>query len=99
MPNPQAPEQQARQTIDAMLTAAGWAVQDRKTLNLAAAPGVAVRELWTGAGPGDYLLFLGNRLVGVLEAKRAGTTLSDVEAQTSAYAAAAPKGLPSGQVR
>ena len=93
MPNPQAPEQQARQTIDAMLTAAGWAVQDRKTLNLAAAPGVAVRELWTGAGPGDYLLFLGNCLVGVLEAKRAGTTLSDVEAQTAAYAAAVPKGL------
>ncbi|MBP8823789.1 MAG: hypothetical protein KBH07_09105 [Flavobacteriales bacterium] len=27
------PEQQARERIDAMLTASGWAVQDKKALN------------------------------------------------------------------
>ncbi|MCA9541853.1 MAG: DEAD/DEAH box helicase family protein, partial [Myxococcales bacterium] len=88
------PEQKARAQIDAMLTAAGWAVQDRAALNLAAAPGVAVRELRTGAGPADYLLFLGNHLVGVIEAKPAGTQLASVEAQTRDYAARAPQNLP-----
>lgn len=87
---PLTPEQSARELIDARLTAAGWSVQDRGTLNLAAAPGVAVREFQTGAGPADYALFLGNQLVGVVEAKRAGVTLSGVEAQTRAYAEHAP---------
>jgi type I site-specific restriction endonuclease len=87
------PEQHARRTIDAALVAAGWAVQDRKDMNLAAAAGVAVREFQTGAGPADYLLFLGNLLVGVVEAKRAGVALSGVEAQTRDYAAKAPKPL------
>jgi len=91
--NPDLPEQRARREIDAMLVAAGWAVQDRNDMNLAAAPGVAIREFQTAAGPADYLLFLGNLLVGVIEAKRAGKTLSDVEAQTRDYAAKAPKPL------
>ena len=38
------PEQRARETIDRLLAAAGWAVQDRAALNLSAARGVAVRE-------------------------------------------------------
>ncbi len=76
-----------------MLVAAGWDVQNRAEMNLSAAPGVAVRELQTHAGPADYLLFLGNQLVGTIEAKRAGETLSDVEAQTYDYAANAPKAL------
>jgi hypothetical protein len=38
------PEQRARQDIDAALAAAGWVVQDRPQMNLAAGPGVAVRE-------------------------------------------------------
>jgi type I restriction enzyme, R subunit len=87
------PEQRARRQIDAMLLAAGWDVQDRAAMNLSAAPGVAIRELQTHAGPADYLLFLGNLLVGVVEAKKAGVTLSSVEAQTRDYAAKAPKPL------
>lgn len=87
------PEAKARRQIDAMLLAAGWDVQDRAAMNLAAAPGVAIRELKTSAGPADYLLFLGNLLVGVVEAKRAGVTPSSVEAQTRDYAAKAPKPL------
>ena len=62
-------------------------------MNLGAAPGVAIREFQTSAGPADYLLFLGNQLVGVVEAKRAGKTLADVEAQTRDYAAKAPRPL------
>jgi type I restriction enzyme R subunit len=87
------PEAQARARIDAQLTEAGWAVQGRSAMNLSAAAGVAVRELGTGAGPADYLLFLGNRLVGVLEAKRVGVGLGGVEAQTRDYAARAPAAL------
>jgi type I restriction enzyme R subunit len=87
------PEAAARRQIDAMLVAAGWDVQDRAAMNLAAAPGVAIREFQTSAGPADYLLFLGNLLVGVVEAKKAGVTLSSVEAQTRDYAAKAPKPL------
>lgn len=91
--DPHTPEARARERIDAMLAAAGWAVQDRKAINLSAAPGVAVREFQTQAGPADYLLFLGNLLVGVIEAKRVGETLSQVEAQTRAYAEKAPQPL------
>lgn len=76
-----------------MLTLAGWAVQDRATMNLAAAAGLAIRELHTSAGPADYMLFLGNRLVGVVEANKADVTLSTVESQTREYAAKAPKPL------
>jgi type I restriction enzyme R subunit len=88
-----APEKRARRHIDEMLLAAGWAVQDRAAMNLAAAPGVAIRELQTASGPADYMLFLGNHLVGVIEAKKAGVTLSSIEAQTREYAAKAPKPL------
>ena len=38
------PEQNARKQIDAALEAAGWIIQDRVDMNVAAAPGVAVRE-------------------------------------------------------
>lgn len=92
MPTP-SPEAQARQRIDALLVEAGWVVQDRALMNLGAGPGVVVREFQTGAGPADYLLFLGNFLVGVIEAKRAGRTLSAYEPQTRDYAARAPRSL------
>ena len=90
---PDLPEQRARQQIDATLAECGWVVQSRPQMNLAAGPGVAIRELYTAAGPADYLLFLGNALVGVIEAKKAGTTLSGIEPQTAAYAAGAPGAL------
>jgi type I restriction enzyme R subunit len=38
------PEQLARITIDAQLSAAGWTIQDIATVNLHAARGVAVRD-------------------------------------------------------
>ena len=52
------PEELARQTIDALLRAAGWVVQSLDELNLSAARGVAVREMQSFGGPSDYSLFV-----------------------------------------
>lgn len=53
-------EREARRRIDDHLAEAGWVVQDRREMNLAAGRGVAVREypLATGHGFADYLLFV-----------------------------------------
>lgn len=49
-------EQQARQTIDAMLAAAGWSVQDYKAFDPSASLGMALREVPLKSGRCDYLL-------------------------------------------
>ncbi len=87
-----AAEQRARVLIDRQLAEAGWEVQDRKGLNLFAGPGVAVREtiMKPGHGRADYLLYVDQRAVGVIEAKPEGTPLSGVEWQSAMYA----EGLP-----
>lgn len=89
------PEQQARQDIDAALEAAGWVLQNRDDINLAAGPGVALREarMASGHGYADYLLFVNGKAVGAIEAKPAGHTLSGVELQSGKYAAGLPAGL------
>ena len=89
------PEQQARIGIDAALEAAGWIVQDRAAMNLAAGTGVAVREFKMASGHGfaDYLLFVNGKAVGVLEAKPAGYALTNVELQADKYATGLPAGL------
>jgi type I restriction enzyme R subunit len=56
------PEQQARQTIDAMHTASGWAVQDYKAFNPSASSGIALREVPLKSGRCDYLLLVGRKL-------------------------------------
>ena len=89
-----APENKARIRIDEMLTRSGWVVQDYKNVNLYAGEGVAVRELITNAGPADYVLFLNRQAVGVIEAKKQGTTLAGVEWQTVKYQASIPDALP-----
>lgn len=78
-------EAQARVQIDRQLEAAGWAVQDADSVNLAAAQGVAVREfiLKPPHGRADYLLFVDREPVGSIEAKPAGTTLTGVEEQSA----------------
>ena len=82
------PEQKARQQIDRLLSAAGWAVQDREAMNLfdPAQPGVAVREAYLRTGFADYLLFVEGKALGVIEAKKVGTLLSGVETQSARYA-------------
>jgi hypothetical protein len=52
------PEERARQEIDAMLTASGWVVREKRNANLAAARGVAVAELSFKTGEPDYTLFV-----------------------------------------
>ena len=79
------PEQQARRDIDAQLAGCGWAVQDHKHAAVAAAQGVAVREVPVGKGHADYVLFVDCQAVGVIEAKPVGTTLTGVEPQTLGY--------------
>lgn len=90
------PEERARQTIDGLLSQAGWIVQDRRQANIDAARGVAVREFSLGHGYGeaDYLLFLDGQAVGVVEAKKEGTALVGVEIQTQKYSEGIPEALP-----
>jgi len=93
---PALPEQQARQTIDAMLAAAGWAVQDYKAFDPSASTGIALREVLLKSGRCDYLLLVNRKPVGVVEAKKEGTTLSTVADQSAHYAANLPDFLAAG---
>jgi len=79
------PEAQARERIDTLLAAAGWAVQDRTQMNLGAARGIAVREFPLATGYADYLLIVDRKALGVIEAKPVGVTLSGVESQSAKY--------------
>ena len=88
------PEERAREIIDQMLTAAGWAVQDLVQLNLGAGLGVAVREFQTASGPADYVLFVERKAVGVVEAKPEGTTLRGVFEQSAKYMTSFPADIP-----
>ena len=85
-------EQRARVRIDAQLRAAGWDVQDIGNLNLCASTGIAVREVVMASGHGrvDYLLYVEKKVVGVIEAKPEGRTLSGVEWQSAMYATGLP---------
>lgn len=78
-------EVQTRIEIDRQLVAAGWVVQDESRINLYAGQGVAVREVTLANGRADYLLYVEQRLVGVIEAKREGTAPRGVEAQLDRY--------------
>jgi len=91
------PEEKARQQIDRLLEAAGWQVQDYQDLHLSASLGVAVREFPMAEGFADYLLFVGGKAVGVVEAKPLGTTLSGVAEQTTKYLFSIPANLPCAQ--
>ena len=85
-------EAQARREIDRQLTAAGWTVVDRKDLNVFIPSAVREVIMASGHGRADYALYVEREIVGVIEAKPAGTPLSGVEWQSAMYAA----GLPAG---
>ena len=85
-----APEQRARQQIDAQLIASGWVVQDYKQFNPGAGQGIALREAPLKSGTCDYLLLVDRKAIGVIEAKKVGTLLSGVAEQSNHYA----KNLP-----
>ena len=86
----QNPEQIARDNIDRQLLACGWVIQNKKDLNLHASLGVAVREYSTEVGPADYVLFVNQKPVGIIEAKREeeGGKMSVHESQVEEYAQA-----------
>lgn len=92
------PEARARQTIDALLTAAGWHICDMANANLRASTGVAIREFPLEAGHGfaDYLLYVNGK---ACTASRK-TTASAHPARPLPWCwAAAPTGASSGKTR
>lgn len=93
------PEEKARIRIDEELTQAGWVIQDRKDFNRNASLGVAVREfLMQDNTEADYLLFVEGKACGVIEAKKAGLSLSGVETQSKGYACHLPEKTRSWQM-
>src|SRR5216684_4315509 len=92
---PITPEDRARENIDKLLTDDGWIVQDKRSTNLSVGRGVAVREfpLKAGHGEADYLLFVDEAPLGVVEAKKEGDTLTGVELQTTKYSEGVPDSL------
>jgi type I restriction enzyme R subunit len=93
---PPTPEQRARDVIDRLLAAAGWALQHSKSADLRAARGVALREFELNPGHcmADYLLYVDGKACGVIEAKWQGATLTSVEAQSMRHAQGLPPSLP-----
>jgi type I restriction enzyme, R subunit len=83
-------EQLMRDQIDIMLVSSGWLAQPKKQINLSANKGVAVREYQTNVGLADYPLFVNQKPVGVIEAKREeeGVRLTVHEDPSSEYATA-----------
>ncbi|MBA3832437.1 MAG: DEAD/DEAH box helicase family protein [Chthoniobacterales bacterium] len=84
------PEELARQNIDALLQKCGWLIQDYKKLDLSAGKGIAIREVRLKEGRCDYLLLMDRKPVGIIEAKKAGVTLSSVADQSGRYAETLP---------
>src|SRR5437660_1169212 len=80
------PEELARETIDKLLTECGWLIQNRSTINLSAARGIALREaLLKDRDEVDYLFFVDGKAIGIVEAKPEGFTLTGVEEQSGKY--------------
>ena len=82
------PEEKARIEIDKQLNAAGYVVQDMSELNLLVAKGVVVREYPTDTGEVDYLIFVNQQPVGIIEAKaitKGEKLITEVEDQTRRY--------------
>lgn len=79
--------------IDCQLAAAGWDIQDGKAMNSLARAGLAIREVVMARGHGrnDYLLYVGRRVVGVIEAKPESMPLSGVDWQHAMYFTGLPE--------
>ena len=88
------PEQKARRNIDHQLEQCGWILQDYSSMNIMAGLGVAIREFPLKTGSADYLLYAGGKVIGVVEAKPEGHTLTGVETQSAKYINGLPDGIP-----
>ena len=92
MGNERSPEVRARHNkINPKLEDAGWNIQDYKTANVQSSKGVAVEYFQIGKDQADYILFVNGVAVGVIEAKKEGTTLIGKESQTKGYAEGFPE--------
>jgi type I restriction enzyme R subunit len=91
-----APEQLARRTIEEKLAASGWSVQDSKGFNPSVGRGIARCEVPLKSERCDYLLMVDRTALGMVEAKKEGTTLSTV-ADQSGYRLWARNGMSSRQ--
>ena len=88
------PEDKVREKIDDILKQVGFVIQDREEFNRNASLGVAVREfVMSDESKADYLLFIGGKACGVIEAKKEGISLSGIELQAKHYASHIPKKL------
>lgn len=65
---PEVPAQKARETIDSMLAAAGWVIQDSKAFDPSVSTVIALREVPLRSGRCDYLPLAMRRPVDILEA-------------------------------
>ena len=80
--------QTRKQRIDARLKKLGWnIVPFSDALNLPALDKTAVEELPTANGPADYALFVGGKLLGIIEAKKVTVNPQKVLEQAKRYAA------------
>ena len=86
------PEEKARQKIDEMLIKTGWDIISRNEYS-DIYNGCAITEaLLTGNLEADYLLFVGGKAIGVLEAKRVENKLSvEVAEQAQNYTKSLPE--------
>jgi len=89
------PEAKARVKIDSQLIESGWQIQDYNSIHLQEGKGIAIREypMKQGHGFADYLLFVGYHAIGVIEAKKDGTSLTGVEPQTRKYSEGLPEDI------
>src|SRR3989344_2925419 len=88
------PEDKARHDIiNPALDKAGWKVEHFKTANIYASKGVAVEyfHMRKGVGEADYVLFVGGKACGIIEAKKEGMTLIGKEPQSNKYAQGFPE--------
>lgn len=80
--------QNRKRRIDARLKSLGWKIVPFSgALNLAALDKAAVEELPTANGPADYGLFVGGKLLGIVEAKKVTVNPQNVLEQAKRYAA------------
>src|ERR1035438_9130561 len=95
------PEDRARADIGRLLTAAGWLIQNRDSINIEAGRGIAIREFQLAPGHGfaDYLLYIDGYAAGVVEAKKAGETLVEVEIRPTNTARDSPPICPRPDAR
>jgi type I restriction enzyme R subunit len=85
------PEQKARIKIDELLKKTGWDIISRNEYSDIYNACAITEALFTGNLEADYLLFVGGKAIGVLEAKRAENNLSvDVAEQAQNYTKSLP---------